>query len=162
MYCDSNRFHLAILAGDLESALEFYCGVLGCVKGNSGTDWVDINFWGNELSLHASDPSKKQIGKEHVVDMNDVSVPHFGVHLDTPTFQNIKKRLIENRVKFVSEPYTRFKDGVLEQETMFVADPIGNCLEIKTMKNPAALFDENRYLEDEMELTMPCRHAGYS
>ena len=59
MYCDSNRFHLAIPAGDFEKALEFYCDILGCTKGNSETGWVDINFWGNELTLHASDPNKK-------------------------------------------------------------------------------------------------------
>ena len=54
----SNRFHLAIPAGDLDIAIEFYCGILGCEKGNSESKpwpgapdcWVDINFWGNELT----------------------------------------------------------------------------------------------------------------
>ena len=55
----TNRFHLAVPAGDLSAAVAFYCDVLGCAKGNSEFKypdaWVDINFWGNELTLHATD-----------------------------------------------------------------------------------------------------------
>jgi len=137
----ANRFHLAIPAGDLDAAMEFYCGLLGCLKGNSECNWVDINFWGNELTLHATDPDKKQKGEIHGVDMGNVSVPHFGVHLDTETFETLKKKLIENNVEFVNEPYLRFKNEELEQETMFIEDPHGNVLEIKTMRNPDLLFD---------------------
>lgn len=136
----SNRFHLAIPAGDLHSAIEFYCDLLGCETGNSESNWVDINFWGNELTLHATDPNKKQTGEQHDVDMDNISVPHFGVHLDAEAFKNLKEKLIKNNVEFVNEPYIRFENDVLEQETMFVADPHGNCLEIKTMKNSEALF----------------------
>ena len=149
----SNRFHLAIPAGDLDTAIKFYCDILGCEKGNSESKpwpgapdcWVDINFWGNELTLHATNPNEKQIGKQHDVDMDNVSVPHFGVHLDAETFKNIKEKLIKNNVKFVNKPYIRFKNDILEQETMFVADPHGNVLEIKTMKNPNALFASGSY-----------------
>ena len=136
----ANRFHLAISAGDLDVAMEFYCGLLGCIKGNSERNWVDINFWGNELTLHATDPSKKQKAEIHSVDMGSVSVPHFGVHLDTETFKNLKEKLIENNVEFVNKPYLRFRNEELEQETMFIEDPHGNVLEIKTMKNPDLLF----------------------
>ena len=63
------------------------------------------------------------------------------MHLDTGTFENLKKKLIENNVEFVNEPYIRFKNEELEQETMFIEDPHGNVLEIKTMRNPDLLFD---------------------
>ena len=33
-------------------------------------------------------------------------------------------------------------DDVLEQETMFIKDPSGNIMELKTMVNPDALFGE--------------------
>ena len=49
--------------------------------------WADINFWGNELTLHATDPSKN-INERHNVDMGNVTVPHFGVHLDAQTLKN--------------------------------------------------------------------------
>ena len=140
----TNRFHLAVPAGDLSAAVAFYCDVLGCAKGNSEFKypdaWVDINFWGNELTLHATDPSKPQLGERHNVDMGNVSVPHFGVHLDEQDFIQLKVRLEENGIEYIDPPYVRFEGTEYEQETMFLADPNGNALEIKTMKNPEALW----------------------
>ena len=137
----ANRFHLAIPVGDLDNAIEFYCDVLGCTKGNSEIgNWSDINFWGNELTLHSS--SCIQTGEQHDVDMGNVSVPHFGVHFEADEFKALKERLIQKNIKFVDEPYVRFKGEIYEQETMFIADPNGNVLELKTMVNPNALFDK--------------------
>ena len=138
----ASTFHLAIPAGDLHNAIYFYCNVLGCTKGNSEiNNWQDINFWGNELTLHASS-WHKQTGKRHNVDMGNVSVPHFGVHLEAEEFKDLKERIIQNNIKFIDEPYIRFKGEVLEQETMFIEDPNGNVLEIKTMVNPDELFNQ--------------------
>ena len=140
----ANTFHLAILAGDLEVAIEFYCNVLGCKKGNSEINppdsWCDIDFWGNELTLHASCGGVSK-SEGHNVDMGNVQVPHFGVHLDPDIFEALKIRLISNEdIKFVVDPFIRFKGEILEQETMFIEDPNGNVLELKTMVNPDALF----------------------
>ena len=135
----AHTFHLAIPAGDLHNAIYFYCNVLGCTKGNSEiNNWQDINFWGNELTLHSS--RCKQTGERHNVDMGNVSIPHFGVHLGAEEFKDLKERIIQNNIKFIDEPYVRFKDKDLEQETMFIEDTNGNVLELKTMKNPESLF----------------------
>ena len=72
--------------------------------------------------------------------MGNVTVPHFGVHLDAGTFEKLKQRLIDKKIKFIDPPYIRFKGELKEQETMFIEDPNGNCMEIKTMKNPSTLF----------------------
>ena len=144
----ANRFHLAIPAGDLNVAIKFYCNLLGCDRGNAEFKypdaWADINFWGNELTLHATDPNKSKKVERHNVDMGNVSIPHFGVHLDSQTFKNLKERLIRNNIKFIDPPYIRFKGENKEQETMFIEDPNGNALEIKTMKNPNALFKDKK------------------
>ena len=141
----ANRFHLAIPAGDLNVAMTFYCDLLGCTKGNSETgscdSWVDIDFWGNELTLHASKPNESVRGDRHDVDMGNVVVPHFGVHLSASDFARLKQLLYDRKVTFVNEPYIRFAETELEQETFFIADPNGNVLEIKTMKNPDKLFE---------------------
>ena len=141
----SNTFHLAVPAGDLDAAIDFYCNILGCKKGNSEineTDsWADIDFWGNELTLHATEPKPNIEDLEiHSVDMGEVLIPHFGVHLEIEDFNNLKERLKENDIPYVSEPYVRFKDTDLEQETMFIKDTHCNILEIKTLKNPDKLF----------------------
>ena len=143
----ANVFHLAIPVGDdLDKAIEFYCNVLGCKKGNfedSPLDsWCDIDFWGNELTLHTS--SCTQNREAHDVDMGTGLVPHFGVHLDAEEFQSLKEKLIQENVEFVDEPYIRFKGEVYEQETMFIKDPSGNILELKTMVNPDALFHDEQ------------------
>lgn len=138
----ASTFHLAIPAGDLHNAIYFYCNILGCTKGNSEiNNWQDINFWGNELTLHAS--KSKQTGERHNVDMGNVSVPHFGVHLEATEFKDLKERIIQNNIKFIDKPYIRFKGEVLEQETMFIEDTNGNVLELKTMINPDALWTTN-------------------
>ena len=143
----AETFHLAIQVEDLDKTIEFYCNVLGCKKGNSENNppfsWCDIDFWGNELTLHSS-ISEFRVNERHLVDKEDVSIPHFGVHLDAEEFQSLKGKLVQDwkNVEFVNKPYVRFKGDVLEQETMFIKDPSGNVLEFKTMKNPDALFGE--------------------
>ena len=143
----AKTFHLAIPVEDLDKTIEFYCNVLGCKKGNSENNppfsWCDIDFWGNELTLHSS-ISEFRVNERHFVDKEDVSIPHFGVHLDAEEFQSLKGKLVQDwkNVEFVNKPYIRFEGDELEQETMFIKDPSGNVLEFKTMKNPDALFGE--------------------
>ena len=132
----SSSFHLAIPAGDLNKAEAFYKDVLGCKTGNrEDGKWVDIDFWGNELTLHKSE--HKLDNERHDVDMGNVSVPHFGVHLSRKDFDALKQRLKESGTKYYDEPYLRFKGTKYEQETFFVKDPNENILEIKTLtSNP--------------------------
>ena len=130
----SNPFHLAVPAGDLGVATNFYVDVLGCKLGNKEEGkWVDVDFWGNELTLHRTE--MKLPNERHDVDMGNVPVPHFGVHLDKNVFNKIKENLKSNNIKYLDEPYTRFKGKKEEQETFFIKDPHGNILELKTLQN---------------------------
>ena len=122
---------IAIPCEDLEKAKKFYSEVLGCRLDNSAQEWADVDFWGNELTLHASE--HKLDSERHDVDMGNVSVPHFGVHLSRADFDNLKKRLNEKGAKYYDEPYLRFKGTKYEQETFFIKDPNENILEIKTL-----------------------------
>ena len=138
MYKNTNCFHLAIPCGDLEVAKKFYSETLGCRLDNSAQEWADVDFWGNELTLHQTET--RQNRERHHVDMGEVCVPHFGVHLDEDVFQNVKKRIEASDIDYLDKPYRRFKGTEFEQETFFVEDPNGNVLEIKTMTNPEVLF----------------------
>ena len=88
----SNRFHLAIPVGSIEESKRFYCDFLGCEEGSfEEGKWQDINFWGNELTLHEANETLPR--ERHHVDMGDVCVPHFGVHLTREYFDKLKSRV---------------------------------------------------------------------
>ena len=103
--------------------------------GNGEKDkWIDIDFWGNELTLHKT--NTKLPRERHDVDMGKVPVPHFGVHLNPDVFKKIKNNIeAHDKINYLDDPYTRFKGQKEEQETFFIEDPHGNVLELKTMKN---------------------------
>ena len=129
----SNIFHCAVEAGNLEETVKFYTDVLFCETYNSEEGkWVDINFWGNELTLHSSTPRTSMHGERHNVEMGAVAVPHFGVHLERDVFEKVKESVI-NTVGFLDEPYIRFGGTEYEQQTFFVMDPNYNVLEIKSL-----------------------------
>ena len=113
---------------------------------NIGGDLTHIGgprYAGAITGFHTADGGSGDVtGERHNVDMGNVSVPHFGIHLDAGVFKSLKERLIQKNIKFIDEPYVRFKDEPLEQETMFIEDPNGNVLEIKTMANPDELFNQ--------------------
>lgn len=135
----SNCMHLAIPAGDLNIAKTFYCDVLGCKTGNSEEGhWVDIDFWGNELTLHQSTEQLPNV--RHDVDMGAVAVPHFGAHLPNDVFQALKARIEAAGLEYLDKPYRRFVGDEYEQETFFIKDPNGNVLEMKSMVNPELMF----------------------
>ena len=129
----SNPFHLALPAGDIDSTLKFYTEILGCKIGNKEKGkWEDIDFWGNELTLHQT---KMKLPRErHDVDMGNVPIPHFGVHLDKDIFDRIKSNLKSKNISFIDKPYTRFEGTKFEQNTFFIEDPNGNVLELKTFE----------------------------
>ena len=86
----ANTFHLAVPAGDIKKALKFYKDILGCKTGNQEEGhWIDVDFWGNELTLHQTETMQHR--ERHHVDMGEVCVPHFGVHLDEDVFQEVKQ-----------------------------------------------------------------------
>ena len=133
MYKNTNCFHLAIPCGDVEVAKKFYSETLGCRLDNSAQEWADVDFWGNELTLHKSE--HKLDSERHDVDMGNVPVPHFGVHLEPDIFNTIKESLKKNNIQYLDPPYTRFEGKKEQQETFFIKDPHGNILELKTLKN---------------------------
>ena len=130
----SKPFHLAIPAEDLIRSTKFYVDILGCKTGNGEEGkWIDVDFWGNELTLHKTD--MKLPSERHEVDMGSVPVPHFGVHLEPNVFDKIKVNLEKNKIDYLDKPYTRFDGKAEQQETFFIKDPHGNILELKTLKN---------------------------
>jgi extradiol dioxygenase family protein len=132
-------FHLAIPVNNLEKCRLFYRDILQLKEGRSSDHWVDFDFFGHQLVIHY-DGSKTQLKKENPVDGKNVPVPHFGIVLKWDEFHAFSKILKKKKIKFIIEPYIRFKGLVGEQATMFFMDPSQNALEFKSFKDPEQIF----------------------
>ena len=133
-------FHLAIPVHDLDAARAFYGEALGCPEGRSDAHWIDFDLFGHQLVAHLSPHARAHV-HHNAVDGHDVPVPHFGVVLSYEDFEALAERLsAQPAVRFVIEPYLRFKGLPGEQLTMFFYDPSGNALEFKAFRDPAQLF----------------------
>lgn len=133
-------FHIAFPVDDLGAARAYYGGLLGCPEGRSSAQWIDFNLFGHQIVAHLK-PSPEEKGQHHnPVDGHDVPVPHFGVVLSMEDWQRLADRLRAAGVRFVIEPYIRFKGEVGEQATMFFLDPAGNALEFKAFGDMNQLF----------------------
>ena len=141
MMSELTPFHLAVPVDDLPAARHFYGTVLGCPEGRSADAWTDFDLFGHQLVVHYKprDASRAAV-HTNPVDGHDVPVPHFGVVLDMDVWERFADRLRAAGIRFVIEPYVRFKGQVGEQATMFFYDPAGNALEFKAFADRSQLF----------------------
>lgn len=133
-------FHLAIPVHDLSICRAFYRDVLEMKEGRSSEKWVDFNFYGHQFVIH--EVGEKSSDNVNYVDGHGVPVPHFGVVLTMKDWEVLSKRLQKINIKFIIEPYVRFKGESGEQATMFFKDPSGNSLEFKAFNNLESLFEK--------------------
>lgn len=133
-------FHLAIPVSDLKKSREFYGTFLGFEEGRSSDSWIDWNCFGHQLVTHLNPNKKSGVEVVNPVDGHGVPVPHFGVVLSWDDWHKFADKLKAAQVKFVIEPYVRFRGKTGEQATMFFMDPSGNALEFKAFKDISQLF----------------------
>jgi len=134
-------FHLAVSVHSLIAARQFYGELLGCAEGRSARDWVDFNFFGHQFVCHQVESSAEGADFNNV-DGKSVPVPHFGIVMDWEDWAGLAEKLKQKNVAFIIEPGIRFAGEPGEQMTMFLADPSGNMLEFKAMRNPENLFSK--------------------
>lgn len=125
--------HLSIVVADLEAARAFYVDTLGCRPGRSREAWMDVWFFGLQLTL--------QCQPEHVLASEAQGNRHFGVTLDGDTFAALTDRLggVPD-VRWVAGVSTDHAATRREQTKCKVADPSGNVIEFKTYPDPGSAF----------------------
>ena len=134
-------FHVAVPVSDLDEARKFYREVLGCSEGRTDKLWTDFNLYGHQFVIHYKPkPEGDKAPHTNAVDGHNVPVPHFGVVLEWDEWEKLAARLKSHGVKFIIEPYIRFKGLPGEQATLFFEDPSGNALEFKAFKDIGQLF----------------------
>ncbi len=128
-------FHLSLSALNIEKIREFYelnfaCKVRRTTKSGKG---IHIDFFGHQLTFVEVTPERhRQIREE-----NEHGSPlvHFGAALPYFFWCYLKKRLERNQVEFCIKPHLKFEGEEHEHYVMFVKDPSGNAIEIKSFTN---------------------------
>ena len=135
----SNCFHLAVEAGNLDITSKWYTDVLGCdLDMAEEGKWQDINFFGNELTLHSSTPrtGKGPDRSRHHVDMGAVCVPHFGIHLNPYKLIENAYKSIEDWIQFIQNlPNTSNKEAADLLRNWVIANYEILNIEKETIKN---------------------------
>ena len=133
-------FHYAFAVADLEVARDFYVNTLGAQEARSDELWVDFNFFGHQLSAHLIVDYPQSTYPRSLVDGDHIPIPHFGLVLTKPVWEQLAERLQALEVEFALEPKLRFKNTTGEQWSMFLYDPFLNGIEFKCFKNTEMLF----------------------
>ena len=136
---DLRPFHLAIPVTNLVAAEKFYCGLLGCDKGRTASRWMDLDFFGYQVTLHLVDDDGPT-APVNPVDGDSVPSRHFDVVLDMDDWRSLAEKLERAGCEFLISPRVRFQGEVGEQATLFLYDPALNALEFKSFADPTQLF----------------------
>lgn len=132
-------FHLAVPVHDLDAARSFYAllGARLAVEQDHAHIW---DFHGHQVVTHVvAGYDARDAGSNHV-DLHNVPVPHFGLVLDLPAWQELRDRLVAAGTEFIIKPHERYQGTTGAQWTMFLRDPSGNALEFKAFEDPARAF----------------------
>ncbi|MDA9004142.1 VOC family protein [bacterium] len=131
-------FHLAFPVTDLQATIDFYTQSFGCSLGRQAERWVDLDFYGHQLSCHVA--STHNEAATNPVDGDNIRIPHFGVILDKSAWQALHQRLAQQGARFALTPKIRFEGQAGEQGTFFVLDPSNNTLEFKYFNSDRDIF----------------------
>ena len=132
-------FHLAYPVSDLTAVRTFFTDTLGASVGREAERWVDLNFFGHQLSFHLSEsidlnPSTNE------VDGDAVPTLHFGCVLLWEEWTSYYERLLVAKCEFLIAKKIRFEGKIGEQGTFFVKGPCGIAIEFKSFKDGSQLF----------------------
>jgi uncharacterized protein len=125
--------HLSLPVRDLESSKRFYVDVLGCEVGRERPDFIDVWFYGLQLTL--------QEHPDQVLPDAERGVRHFGVTLSSADLATLLARLDRLPVEWLHEVHTDHPGTRQEQTKAKILDPSGNAIELKAYADPAAAFE---------------------
>lgn len=113
-------FHLSFVVPDLELAKTFYTDTLGCDVGRNTGGWLDIIFFGHQITIHQANEF-----------VSAKTLDHFGPILAKSEWETIAEKCKANNIQFVMPP--TIKDAGLSSEAgkFLINDPAGNLLEFK-------------------------------
>ena len=124
--------HLSLPVRDLGTSRDFYVEVLGCGLARERPRFIDVWFYGLQLTLHER--------PDEVLTPEAIDVRHFGVTLGRDDLAELLTRLEATDVEWASTVSTDFAGTPQEQTKAKIVDPSGNVIELKAYADPAAVF----------------------
>jgi uncharacterized protein len=129
----TNAFHMAIPARDLDEAQRFYVDGLGCHLARRYADRITLDFFGDQVVCHLSDRWDREAA--------DLYPRHFGVTFARREEFEAVAFLAEARSLPVFQPVQpRFKDMAEEHMTFVLRDPSNNLIEFKHYRDPRMMY----------------------
>lgn len=127
-------FHLAIPTHDLDEAVEFYVGKLGCHLARRYADRITLDFFGDQVVCHLSPP-------ELCEPQGSLYPRHFGVTFrHREDFDRVLFLSVQRDLPFFATVQPRFKDSVEEHLTFVLRDPSNNLIEFKHYRDPRMMY----------------------
>jgi len=117
----------------MEEARDFYVRALGCQPARQRDDFVDVWFFGLQLTLHDR--------PDEATGLRPGSSRHFGVTLGRDEFDQLVERLERAGVEWVSPVATDDAGLLTEQTKAKIVDPSGNVIEVKTYRDVQAALE---------------------
>jgi uncharacterized protein len=127
--------HVAIPAYDLKSMETFYVDRLGCKLARRYEDRITLDFFGDQLVCHLSDPPS-----------DDRPAPtlyprHFGVTFRrTDDFDRLVELCSLRKIDLFQEVNIRFAGRAEEHRTFVLRDPSDNLIEFKHYNDPRMMY----------------------
>jgi extradiol dioxygenase family protein len=125
--------HLSLPVRDLRVARDFYVEALGCQAARTRSDFVDVWFFGMQVTL--------QDRPDEVGESTAGGSRHFGVTLSRDEFDELVTRLEAAAVPWLVPVTTDHAGLSTEQTKAKLADPSGNVIEIKTYRDVEAALE---------------------
>lgn len=125
--------HLSLPVRDVEEARDFYVRALGCQPARQRDDFVDVWFFGLQLTLHDR--------PDEATGLVPGSSRHFGVTLGRDEFDQLVEHLEGSGVQWVAPVATDDAGLRTEQTKAKIVDPSGNVIEVKTYRDVQAALE---------------------
>ena len=132
------KFHLALPCLNINITRAFYHELLGAQIGRSSVKWIDVSFYGHQVTFTESGPFNFE-SRSYAFHGHVLPSFHFGVILDGQEWNKVLQLLKSQGIKIVSK-VTFLRDKTGEHQSFFVKDPNGYTVEFKCFSNPEEVF----------------------
>jgi extradiol dioxygenase family protein len=127
--------HIAVPAYDLASMETFYVDRLGCKLARRYEDRITLDFFGDQLVCHLSDPPSDERSPQSLYPR------HFGVTFRrTDDFDRLVELCSLRKIEPFQEVNIRFAGRAEEHRTFVLRDPSDNLIEFKHYNDPRMMY----------------------